>query len=218
MIEYNEIISMYSSKMFSMYSTSIPEHEWGDKEVALEYLKKYFLSEEEYSQKWKPIQNSIFENQETGLPAMIFKDNYSLLAIRGGVLFEKEDFESLQNCIQTVGDSYLIIIQNDYGVKFEEPLLRMKYPVSVNWEELMSGNFVSSILFEMFHNEYFVFSESGNWGRYCANDYIHPLNIIGFKPELASVFKKEFKPPKKEQEEIREWLPPNYKEIVQSDF
>lgn len=214
MIEYNNILNEYAHNVYSMYSKLIPESEWGNKEIASEYLNRYFLSIEEYTQKWKPIQECIFQNERTGLPAKVFKEGFNLMAIRGGILFEREDFENLQNCIKAVGDKNLVIVQNDFGGAVEKPLLRMKYPVDITWERLMCGNFVSTVLFEMFANEYFVFSESGNWGKYSANDYENPLDIIGFKPELAAIFQEHIRQSKEEQEEIREWLPQEYKELI----
>lgn len=214
MIEHTKILNEYAHNAYSMYSKSIPESEWGNKEIASEYLKSYFLSIDEYTQKWEPIQRSIFQNELKGLPAKVFKEGFTLMAIRGGILFEREDFENLQNCIKAIGDKNLVIVQNDFGGAVEKPLLRMKYPVDITWKSLMSGNFVSTVLFEMFANEYFVFSESGNWGKYSANDYENPLDIIGFKPELAHIFQEHFKQAKEEQEEIREWLPPEYKALI----
>jgi hypothetical protein len=196
----------------AVFHLSVTDRGTGNKKIALEYLKRYFISEEDYIQKWKPVQNSIFQNEKVGLPEKVFKDEFSLIAIRGGILFEREDFENLQSCIKVIGDKSWVIIQNDFGGTVKRPLLRMKYPLNVTWEELMNGNFVSTVLFEMSANEYFVFSESGSWGKYSANDYEYPLDIIGFKPELTTVFQKYFKQP--EREKIREWLPQEYKALI----
>lgn len=211
MIEHVQILNKYADKGYSMYSKIISENEWGNKEIASKYLKKYYLQEKEYKTLWKPIQNSIFQNENIGLPEKIFKEKFSLLAIRGGILFEKEDFEKLQNTIKKIGNKNLIIIQNDFGGMVKKPLLRMKYPANITWSELMSGNFISTVLFEMFANEYLVFSESGNWGKYSANDYDFPLDIIGFKHELASLFEEQFKQHNEDIEELEKWLPLNYK-------
>jgi hypothetical protein len=63
----------------------------------------------------------------------------------------------------------------------------------------------------MNYNEYFVFGSKGNWGKYSANDYENPLDIIGFKSELAHIFQEHLKQPKREQEEIRGLIPQEYK-------
>jgi len=156
-----------------------------DNGIALSYLEKYHLPEEEYIKNWKPIQNIVFSKKNKSLPEMVFNKGFSLLAIRGGVLFEKEDFENLQRCIEQMGDKNLFIIQNDFGGKLKSFPLRMRYPSNITWEKLTSGNFISTALLEMSYNEYFVFSESGNFEQ---------------SPE--------------EWEEIKEWLPPKYKEII----
>src|SRR5690606_19793599 len=199
---------------YLMYSKSLTESEWDNKEAALDYLKKYYISLNDYVEKFQGIQNSIFYNNTMGLPDKVFKSGFSLRAIRGGILFDKEEFEKLQDCISMIGDKSLIIIQNDFGKTLKKPLLRMKYPINVTWEQLMSGNFVSTVLFEMFANEYFVFSESGSWGKYSANDYDYPLDIIGIKPEFESVFTSYFTQSKEEHEEIYEWLPELYKKLI----
>jgi hypothetical protein len=214
MNQYSGILEEYAHNAYSMYSSLIPPNEWGNREIALEYLKCYFLSDEEYSKSWKNILKSIFQNEKKGLPEKVFKDGFSLIAIRGGVLFTREDFEILQNCIKAIGDKSMVIIQNDFGGKLKKPIFKMKYPIDISWETLMSGNFVSAVLFEMFANEYFVFSESGRWGKYSANDYAKPLDIIGFNPELANIFERYFIQPKEEQEEIKQWLPLAYKGLI----
>ena len=67
-------------------------------------------------------------------------------------------------------------------------------------------------MLEMIHNEYFVFSESGLWGKYSANEYKNPVDVIGFKPECEPIIRKQFKQSEEEWEEIKEWLPPKYKD------
>lgn len=214
MTEYKQLLDKYSSEYYLLYSTTITEKEWGNKDAALEYLKKYHLSDDEYLEKWKPIQDMIFRNQDKSLPEMMFNEGFSLLAIRGGILFEREDFENLQSCVRKLGDEKLLIVQNDFGGGLDSTPLRMSYPSDITWEELMSGNFISTVIFEMFANEYFVFSESGKWGKYSANDCEQPLDIIGFKSDYEPVFRKSFEQPPEEWEEIKEWLPPKYKEII----
>ena len=211
MIEYEHHIEKYSLLGYHMYSHVVPESEWGDKKLAKRYLEKYWLSQAEYEKKWLPIQDQIFINQEKGLPAQVFSESYELMALRGGTLLEEIDLEELQKCMLSLGDEYFVIIENTYGGKLDEPPFCMKYPVNISWRELMSGNFISSILFEMFHKEYFIFSVSGVWGMYAANEYKRPLNIIGFKPEHSYIFNKNITQSEEEWKEIKaHWLPPSY--------
>ena len=198
MREYHLHLEHYATYWWSSFSSIILESEWGNKELARSYLEKYWLSQAGYKKEWQPIQDQIFINQEKGLPAQIFSEQYDLLALRGGVLLEEIDLEALQKCMLDIEDKYFVIIENTFDGKVDEPPFRMKYPVNISWKELMSGNFISSILFEMYYKEYFIFSNSGVWGMYSANEYERPLNIIGFKPEYSSVFKKNITQSKEE--------------------
>lgn len=218
MIEIENLLDKYIFEAYSICSKMIPETEWGNRQMAFDYLQKYYMSEEEYVKIWRSVQDSIFQNQDKGLPALLFNSRFSLLAFRGGVLFEKEDFENLKACMGELDDKNLIIIQNNFGGTIKQPLFRMKYPASITWHELMSGNYISAAIFELCTNEYFVFSESGQWGKYSANDYINPLDIIGFKSEVASIFKKRIVQSNEEQRELREWLPSAYRKLIPFDF
>ncbi len=216
MIEYKNHIDMFSLEGSWWFSKLTPESEWGNLSLAENYLKKYWLSEDEYNAKWKPIQENIFTSLDTSLPDLVFKENYEVITLRGGCLFLKEDFEQLQECLLKVGEKYLIVVENTFGGELEEPAFRMKYPATISWEEIANGNFISSTIIEHPHKEFFVFGASGKWGKYSANDYTWPLDIIGFKPEYGSIFRKQFKQSEEEWEEIKEWLPPKYKELIRN--
>jgi hypothetical protein len=212
MIEYIRHIEEYSVYGHSSFSNLLSSEKWGDKKLAEEYLKKYWLTEQEYLSIWKPIQDKVFI-QGKSLPDLIYHPEFEIIALRGGCLFLQEDFLQLQKAMQEVGEEYFVIIQHSQDFTEGEPMFRMKFPVTTSWEELTSGNYISAVLLEMSYNEYFVFGSKGNWGKYSANDYENPLDIIGFKPALAHIFQEHFKQPKEEQEEIREWLPQEYKEL-----
>lgn len=213
MKEYQSLLDKYSFEGYSLYSTYIPRSEWGKKEIAQKYLEKYWLSQKEYENKWKPIQDKIFINQDKGLPELVFASEYEILALQGGVLFEESDFKQLQKCFKTIGDKFFVIIENTFGNTIE-PAFRMKYPADISWKELMSGNFISSVMCEMFHNEYFVFGESTEWGKYSANDYINALDLLGFTKKYRSLFKSNFEISQEEAHTIKQLLPEAYKNRI----
>ncbi len=213
MIEFSKHIEFYDNYWFGGFSKIIPDPIWGDKELAEKYLQKYWLTEQEYLSIWKPIQDCIFI-QGKSLPDLIYHPKFAIIALMGGCLFLEEDFLQLQKALQEVGEEYFVIIQHSQAFTEGEPMFRMKFPVNITWEELTSGNYISAVLLEMSLNEYFVFGSKGSWGKYSANDYENPFDIIGFKPELAQIFQKHFKQPKEEKEEIRELLPQEYKGII----
>jgi len=198
-----------------MYSRIVSDSEWGDKKVAENYLERYWLSENEYRSIWEPIQKQIFVHEKDGLTNFIFADGFKIFAFRGGCLFDQEDFERLQRCFTAIGESYFVIVENSFGNQELVPRFRMKFPTVIDWKELISGNFVSSILVEMPHKEYFVFGNSGGWGKYVANDYKDPLDILGFKPEHGTVFYEELRTSAEENAEIYTWLPQLYKKRLE---
>lgn len=213
MIEYSKHLEIFFNYWFGDFSKLVPSNQWGNKKLAEEYLKKYWLPEKEYLSVWKSIQDKIFLKGNS-LPDLVYRSEFDMIALRGGCLFLEEDFKQLQKTMLEFREEYFVIIQYSQDFTEGEPMFRMKFPANITWEELTSGNYISAVLLEMSYNEYFVFGKSGNYGKYSANDYEYPLDIIGFKPELASVFRENFKQTKEEQEEIKEWLPQKYRENI----
>jgi hypothetical protein len=189
MKEYSSILTEYAKEGYSMYSRTIPGSYWGNKALAESYLDKYWLSRAEYEEKWKIVQSRIFESAATGLSEMVFLPEFEIFVAKGGCLFVEEEFLRLQSCALSLGDKFIVIIENSFGGKLLEPTFRMKYPANITWQEITSGNFVSAIMLEMPHKDYFVFGESAMWGKYAANDHEIPLDLFGFKAAAEDVFK-----------------------------
>lgn len=208
MKEYSALLDVFSQEGYVMYSTTIPSIEWGNRSVAEKYLERYWLPNHEYDSVWKQVQNQIFINQNIRLPEMVFKSGYELYPLLGGCLFEKIDFLNLQKCFSAFSEKNFFVIENSFDNN--GPFFRMKFPADISWSELMSGNFVSSIMMEMPHKDYFVFGESGKWGKYVANDHEIPVEIFGFKNEISNIFKEHFSVLTEEMIELTAVLPAVY--------
>ncbi|PZR02959.1 MAG: hypothetical protein DI539_27100, partial [Flavobacterium psychrophilum] len=213
MTEYNSHLSFYKYYPHMHFSKLVSEKNWGNEKLGKNYLEKYWLHELEYLNFWKSIQDEIFV-QGSRLPELIYRPEFELVVENGGCLFAEDDFEKLQKTLQRIGDDHFVIIQHTQDFKEGEPMFRMKFPVNITWEELTSGNYISAVLLEMPYNEYYIFGASRKWGKYSANDYDRPLDIIGFKPELESLFKNHFKRSKEEYDEMLEWMPKRYKSLI----
>jgi hypothetical protein len=209
---YETHLDEYISKAYWTCS-HIEENKWGDRDAATAYMNKYWLSDTEYESIWQPIERTIFHQRKT-LPEMVFRDNFDIIACVGGVLMEESDVPNFRSCMNLTGDHEWVVVENLFERQQSHhwPPFRMKYPRSITWEELMSGNYISSVLFEWPGREYFIFGNSGVWGMYAASDYIHPLNIIGYRPEYASSFKTAFALSDEERLEIADWIPPVYRQ------
>jgi hypothetical protein len=189
MKEYAPILTEYAKEGYSMYSRIIPRSRWGDKVVAESYLEKYWISWAEYEEKWKTIQSGVFTTATSGLSEMVFQPEFEMFVVKGGCLFVEEEFGRLRSCALSLAEKFIVVIENSFGGKLEEPRFRMKFPVDITWEEMTIGNFASAIMLEMPHKDYFVFSESATWGKYTANDHEIPLDIFGFKGAAEGIFK-----------------------------
>jgi hypothetical protein len=210
---YDRHLEEYRSYPFSSFSSIVPANEWGDKALASAYLEKYWLDEQEYHDQWKSIQERIFDANAM-FPARVFKQGFEMIALRGGCLFMEDDFLKLQRAAMAVGDQFMVVIQHSQEFTMGEPMFSLKFPVDITWDELSNGNYISAVLLEMGYNNYFVFGESGSWGKYAANDYEFPLDIIGYQPELAPIFLKAFEQSMEEKAEIHAGLPEEYRKAV----
>jgi len=210
MIEYARHLEEYQDYNESSFSTLVPEPQWGNKLLAETYLKKYWLSESEYQAVWKPIQDQIFL-PSAAFPQSILQPKYQFIALTGGCLFLEDDFRHFQKAITQVGDSQFVVIQSSQEYTTGEPMFRMKYPANISWEELISGDYISAVIFGMGYNEYYVFGTTGLWAKYSATDNEHPFYLISFQPDVAHFFTKEFNQSREEQDRIYEHLPPEYK-------
>jgi hypothetical protein len=201
------------------------------------YFQKYWLDEDEYFEKWRPFQDAIFDSKAKHLPDMMFNVGFELFPMVGGDIFIAEsDFTLLQDCMHRTGDEHFAIVQNRNVVveaysgenRYRmEPFTRFKYPVDISWAELMSGGIVGSEHLQNACKDYFVFGDSGNWGKYVANSWIQPsnltgfnwLNIMGFKKQFSEIFIKNFEKVRQLEPEITteillsEWLPDPYKQL-----
>lgn len=200
------------------------------------YFEKYWLNGADYLDSWLFIQNQIFDCKTKYLPDLMFNEGFELYPLVGGDIFVSEkDFLAVIECSKKCGDAFFVMVQNrhvhvgNYDAKgeFDEhPLVRFKYPSNIAWAEIMSGGHAATEHFNNGCKDYFVFGDSGNWGRYVGNSYVkpgnevssNPLNIMGFKKEYSELFGKNFEEIRRLEPQITpeillsEWLPDTYKQ------
>jgi len=191
------------------------------------YIETYWLSNNEMADYWLSIKDRVFRPDSKDLPHLMFNEDFELISQIGGDLFTKEEYHNLQQCMKAAGDRYFVLIENEFvrDTKNYFPHLRYKFPVDTTWEMLNNGSeeFLDISYETLFVDgkNFFVFGDSGKWGKYSAygksslsNHIDTPVDIIGFKPELAPVFQEYFKQPEEDIEEIWERLPESYKTLI----
>ena len=181
------------------------------------YLQKYFISEEEYRDRVLRLQETVFNINCEGLLQMVFRDSFQFIISPGDCLFIQEDFETLQSCLNSIGESYFYVIENQFTTITPKsplpPILRMKFPIDISWEELNSGSFISEVLIKTFYKDYFIFGDYSYWGRYCASNYISSFDITGVIPEVTPLFRDKLLNTDMEHLEcVDKYLPQVYKD------
>ena len=81
--------------------------------------------------------------------------------------------------------------------------------LDISWEAILSGAEISSDVFQRPIRNYFVFGDSGQWGKYAGDDYESPLHIIGFNKKYSDLFHNKFKIPEEDIEDLKEWIASN---------
>jgi hypothetical protein len=182
---------------------------YADKKRIESYLNKFWLDREEFNKYWLKIKNNIFNPDFKLIPEPVFNTNYENIILKGGSVLYKDEFERLQSCMQITGDKYFIIFE-DYDEKYPpnnsgHPY-RLKFQINILWEDIMSGAELSSDIFQRPIRNYFIFGDSGQWGKYVANDYEYPLDITGFNKIYSDLFRSKFKNSKRDIKDLKRWL------------
>ena len=224
---------------YEVMSTYHKEDDWLNKTVAENYLKKYGLFDDK-DEDWKAVkemQESIF-HLDKRLPDMIFKKDFEYIGLLGGGIFEEKDFNQFKSCLDKIGEKTFVVVQDLFRYELEtiRHTLKMKYPADISWEELMSGNYISTILFEGFECDYYVFGNNDEWGMYVSDEYYSveedyhdktvspdggPVNIMGFSLKYRDIFREGFEIPDGQYHEkyipeeevlgLEELVPPLYR-------
>jgi hypothetical protein len=181
-----------------------PDHK---KQVEI-YLKKYWLDKTELNDIWIPIKNKVYSPKFKAIPDIVYNANFDHFIQKGGVVFGREDFNLFMSCIKVIGDKQFVILE-DYDdanpPHTAGPALRFRYPTTITWEEIRSGADISDQTFKWPARNWFVFGDSGQWGKYTGSDYKYPLDIIGFTRKYSSLFTRKLVIPKEDIADLKVW-------------
>ena len=186
---------------------NFPEH----RNKAEQYLEKYWLDKNELKEVWLKIKNRIFNKDFIHLPDPVINKDLDVIILKGGIVLYEKEFELFQSCMKSIGDNYFIILE-DYDENnpphSSGPPYRFKFPVNITWEEMTSGGDSYMLSYDVFLRpirNYFVFGDSGAWGKYAGSDYEWPLDIIGFDKKYSDLFHDKFEIPEDDIEDLMRW-------------
>lgn len=177
MTDYDEQLEAYS----------FPE----SRDVTKHYFEQYWLGSSELAKFWNPLKLKIFEASHFPFPNRVFREHYIYSASMGGVLFVKDEFELLMRLAKLSNDVHFVVIEDYDEINpphCSGPPLRFKYPTTISWEAMNAGGYISTELLGFAHKNYFVFGDSGLWGKFAANDLEVPQFLFGYHASIADVF------------------------------
>ena len=158
------------------------------------FLQKYALDDDTFRKECAPVMQEVFRlNEKRGFNlqemsvAELFQDGFHAFAyFTSHIFLDKEHFMLTQSIGKQLGDNYLYIIEEDG----DDPdiAFRLRFPMDISWEELCSGGCISDVLFKGMEKCYYVFGDSGRWGKWC--DYENSwwdYELFGYKTNCNDI-------------------------------
>lgn len=160
---------------------------------ASRFLSDFALSTDEYQddcvhkmQKvFFPVGDADFDIR-TSPVSMLFQPDFKTTLQISSPMFTEETYHLIQKICQVCGDRFFYIVEDSN----EDTAFQLKIPVTTTWKQLQSGGFVSAVLFNMPYNNYRIFGDSCNWGKWC--DYENSWSdyeIFGNKLDIPEIRK-----------------------------
>jgi len=151
---------------------------------AMVFLDHYAMDDDVYKRLCCPVMNKVFSlpmnchNEEiTG----VFHDGFQQFAYNSSPMLWSEKFELIRSIAVSFGDNSLFVVEDEGCEEDPDVAFKFMFPIHLTWEEISDGGFISDVLFNMFHNDYYLFGNSGNWGIWC--NYDNPredIEILGY--------------------------------------
>lgn len=159
-----------------------------DIDRAYAYLEKFAVDEDEYCCQTLQLFRKVFRNMLDANfniwsidIASIFRRGFQSEVHVASPLFSKETYLLFQDMCTVYGDKIFYIIEDELCEEDAAMAVKLKFPVSTTWSEIMSGEFLSNAILRTACRNYYMFGDSGKWGRWCDydNNWLD-YEIIGF--------------------------------------
>ncbi len=168
-------LEKYSTGFFRAIYGNELESEEESYRKGKDFLQKYALDNDTFLMECVPTMRKIFrygEKQELDLRQQLvtqfFHNEYLIFPyITTHIFLDEEHFLLTQSMGKALGESYIYIIEDETCEECHDAAFKLRFPVEVSWDELCSGGCVSDALFKVMHNCYYVFGDSGEWGKWC---------------------------------------------------
>lgn len=144
---------------------------------AIVFLNQYAMNKFVYKDVCTPVMQKIFKVS----PSEIFdirvmpmtemiEDGFDYFSYHSSPLLWKESYELIQKVCAEYGDKYIFIVEEEECESSPDSAFKLRIPVCKSWEELSNGGYISDVLFNRPNCNYYVFGDSGMWGKWCDYD------------------------------------------------
>jgi hypothetical protein len=182
------------------------------------YFAHYWLDKLELDQIWTPIRKKIFPGEICSFPDHMFPTDFgTILRVGGSAIYSEKYYKCLQSCMEVAGDHNFVVVE-DHADEHDRSsvyttvpsdwwqAMHFKYPVTVSYQQIMRGEYLSEELMLMGDRDYFIFGDSGTWGIYAGDGILWSLHIVGFKTELSDTFNRNLAEDKSREKQIAQML------------
>lgn len=194
--EYKYLAQSFCEPDFADYyrSTGLTREDWLDNKRSALFLEKYSFINKPLPPEWnlskERVFNLPFKKEDYIYPTDVYKEDFVSSCKKSGGLFDKTGYEALQRSLINLGENQLFI-EKEYEIYDPRPIY-LSLPVRLSWEELISGGFIVSFLFDFPHGFFFLFSPSAKWGLFVANDAKCDVEILGVNNNSLQCFSPYF--------------------------
>lgn len=149
----------------------------GERDV--NYINRYWISEERFFSYWSAIIGACFHDDEVGVKVSQAKQWYTGL---GGVIFEEDEFELFKEAAKAGGAQQFCVIEEIGGLNWSRYLgakfFRFDFPVDIEWDEMARSSVIAADVFLRPIRRFFVVVDNGLMGKYVNNDDEVPYEMI----------------------------------------
>lgn len=189
-------LEKYSDEFYSlMYGVNDSMSQEESMKKARAFLHQYAMSDQEYREICLPTMQKIFGcspdkcfNVQATAISEVFNNGFVYFSYQSSPLFWKESYELVLSICKNCGDHTIFIVEEKRCEECPTSAFQIRIPVGIPWNDISDGGFITDVLFNMFRNNYYVFGDSGNWGKWCDydNDYID-YEVFGYKDSNAAI-------------------------------
>ena len=144
---------------------------------SIDFLHQYAMNDFEYKDICIPVMRKVFKfspekpfDVNTMTMSDMIEENFEYFSYHSSPLFWKESYELILKICAEYGDQNIFIVEEECCEKDPDSAFKIRIPVGKSWNEVSNGGYITDVLFNSSNRNYYVFGDSGKWGKWCDYD------------------------------------------------